>query len=554
MEGATARGDWDDQAFKGILERVRTEGTIDAENVRISSERLERVLEAAPKDPDRPGRPLLKHASFVDVSFTGRAGFIGVTFQGAASFAVVTFQDAVSFYDATFQGAVWFRKVIFERQTVLRDASFQRDASFVEVTFQGDAFFDGATFQGEASFVESTFESDAWFDNATFLGDGSFHGETFRGDASFRGATFQRDASFAEATFEGARDVGPLVARGALDLERTDFAQRISIEARALSCSTTQFRRGADLLVGLGEVALDDADFAEPSMLAPRPEPVRGEETTAPEPRDSGGEPAPRVVSMRGAKVANLTIAGADLRPCRFEGAYGLDQLHLERVRFAETPSGWQRTKRWPLPIRWTRRQAIAEEHQWRAERAGATGWYGPEVQATSDRSAPLAPEQIATIYRALRKGREDRKDEPGAADFYYGEMEMRRQGPFRHEGKSRPGDSAVRPTPKSERLILWLYWLVSGYGLRASRALIALAVTVVVFAFLFDWWGFRPDRGFGRTLLFSIESTSSLFRVPETEGFALTAGGEVLQVVLRLLGPLFFGLALLSLRGRVKR
>jgi hypothetical protein len=83
---------------------------------------------------------------------------------------------------------------------------------------------------------------------------------------------------------------------------------------------------------------------------------------------------------------------------------------------------------------------------------------------------------------------------------------------------------------------------------------LIALAITVVVFALLFDWWGFRPDRGFGRTLLFSIESTSSLFRVPQTEGFALAAGGEVLQVVLRLLGPLFFGLALLSLRGRVKR
>jgi hypothetical protein len=83
---------------------------------------------------------------------------------------------------------------------------------------------------------------------------------------------------------------------------------------------------------------------------------------------------------------------------------------------------------------------------------------------------------------------------------------------------------------------------------------LIALALTVILFAFLLDWWGFRPDRGFGRTVLFSIESTSSLFRVPETKGVVLTAGGEVLQVVLRLLGPLFLGLALLSLRGRIKR
>ena len=38
-----------------------------------------------------------------------------------------------------------------------------------------------------------------------------------------------------------------------------------------------------------------------------------------------------------------------------------------------------------------------------------------------------LEPGQIAGLYRALRKGHEDAKDEPGAADFYYGEMEMRR-------------------------------------------------------------------------------------------------------------------------------
>jgi hypothetical protein len=217
----------------------------------------------------------------------------------------------------------------------------------------------------------------------------------------------------------------------------------------------------------------------------------------------------------------------------------------MERVRFAETPSGWQRSKRWRVPVRWTRRLAIAEEHDWRAERAGATGWYGHEMRAPPAlESTPLTPEQIAATYRALRKGREDSKDEPGAADFYYGEMEMRRQGPRatewpadsdcadEHEGNASfagglVGDAGSRPTPRAERLILWLYWLVSGYGLRASRALIALALTVVVFAFLFDLWGFRPDRGYGRTLLFSVESTSSLFRAPETEGAALTPSGS---------------------------
>ncbi|MEA2441859.1 MAG: hypothetical protein QOH76_3283, partial [Thermoleophilaceae bacterium] len=50
---------------------------------------------------------------------------------------------------------------------------------------------------------------------------------------------------------------------------------------------------------------------------------------------------------------------------------------------------------------------------------------------------------------------------------------------------------------------------------------------------------------------LFSLESTTSLLRGPDR---ALTGLGETLWIVLRLLGPAFFGLALLSLRGRIKR
>ena len=106
----------------------------------------------------------------------------------------------------------------------------------------------------------------------------------------------------------------------------------------------------------------------------------------------------------------------------------------------------------------------------------------------------------------------------------------------------------------RGERLILSLYWLVAGYGLRASRALAALVITVAAFSLAFWCFGFEPRAKYPRALLFSIESTSSLFRVPEAPGLELTYGGEALQILLRLLGPLFFGFALLSLRGRVKR
>ena len=86
-------------------------------------------------------------------------------------------------------------------------------------------------------------------------------------------------------------------------------------------------------------------------------------------------------------------------------------------------------------------------------------------------------------------------------------------------------------------------------HGLRASRALVALGVTVLVFAALFSV-GIRDETWFDN-LVFSLQSTTSLLRAPAED---LPAGGRLLEIGLRLLGPLFFGLALLSLRGRVKR
>jgi hypothetical protein len=143
----------------------------------------------------------------------------------------------------------------------------------------------------------------------------------------------------------------------------------------------------------------------------------------------------------------------------------------------------------------------------------------------------------VAPLYRALRKAEEDAKYEPGAADFYYGEMEMRRHA----DG-----------TPWVEKRLLWAYWLVAGYGLRGLRALLSLLVVVLGLAVLFHWIGFRgdpPGPWYWGSVLYAGKSTLSL---PVQE--QLTGWGEVLRILLRLTGPVLLGLALLSVRGRVKR
>ncbi len=247
----------------------------------------------------------------------------------------------------------------------------------------------------------------------------------------------------------------------------------------------------------------------------------------------------PRLLSVQGANLAGLGLAEVDLTACRFAGAHNLDRLRLEAgVTFAVAP------RRVP----WERRQVIAEERVWRAtrsERWATPAWWptwlrDPFGAAHKDWPTALPTGRIAGLYRALRKGREDAKDEPGAADFYYGECEMRRHDPG---------------TPRAERLVLGAYWLLSGYALRAWRALAALAVVIALVGASFSRVGFHhPHPSLAASWLYALQSTVSLEGRARQLSGQLTLPGELLRVGLRFTGPVLLGLAVLSVRGRVRR
>ncbi|WP_415940316.1 hypothetical protein [Streptomyces sp. 039-1] len=168
------------------------------------------------------------------------------------------------------------------------------------------------------------------------------------------------------------------------------------------------------------------------------------------------------MASLRGVDAAHLVLADVDLSECLFTGTVHLDQLGLEGAcSFAKVPSR-TRWRRWH-PLRFTERRTLAEEHHWRANRPTAPQGWNVAVFGAGH----VGPAQLAAVYRALRKTFEDGKNEPWAADFYYGEMEMRRHD---HTG-----------TNRAERGLLCSYWLLSGYGLRASRALGWLAAAMLI-------------------------------------------------------------------------
>ena len=473
-------------------------GVLELSGLEIGEAALSIILAELPSEDEYR----VVEADFGKSRFTGTANFDLVRFD-AANFDGAKF-DRATFANASFPEGADFDKTEFAGQADFAGAQF-RDATFDSTRFFGDARFAGCMFWGATGFGGAAFSGDAYLE-AIFEARANFSYATFHGGVHVVGASFKSDLDFSHADFADVRDLGPLWASGDVLLDDTTFQRQVclSISATRVSLARATFAGPADLYIS-ADVDLEGAEFTEASLLT-----------------ELDGR-RPQVTSLRRAKLEHLTISGADLSACRFIGAYDLDKLRLERVTFDAPPPS----------RRWTRRQTVAEERDWRAA-DGRRDWGSPEVD-------PPQPEEVGGVYRALRKGREDSRDEPGAADFYYGEMEMRRQrraGPARGRG---------------ERAVVTLYWLVSGYGLRGSRALIALAVTIVVFAAAMHAWGFRTHASWAQALVVGASNTASVFRASPPD-VQLTTAGEALLLPLRLLGLLFFGLALLSLRGRVKR
>jgi hypothetical protein len=261
-----------------------------------------------------------------------------------------------------------------------------------------------------------------------------------------------------------------------------------------------------------------------------------------------------------------LVLADVNLSRCLFTGTVHLDQLRLEGTcSFEVVPpcTHWCNGR----PVWFTQRRTLAEEHHWRAGRPGVIRGWNTAVFGTGH----VGPAQLAPVYRALRKSLEDGKNEPGAADFYYGEMEMRRL------------DSS---TSRAERRLLTAYWALSGYGLRATRALgwLLLAMTATLLAMML--WGLAVDdpkpvstgKVTGQDIRLTTETpnptnpigplqeriSSGRFEkglrvvinavVFHSSDQDVTTAGTYIEMLSRLTEPVLLGLAVLAVRNRVKR
>jgi Pentapeptide repeats (9 copies) len=513
----------------------------------------------------------------------GDALFTGATFNGDTLFTGATFNGKALFTGATFNGDTLFTRATFNDRARFDSVTFNDRAWFPSVTFNDRAWFTAAIFNGDAWFGLTTFSDFAVFSRAIFSDAAAFTRAIFNGEVSFSSTIFKSLAEFSSTRFVSLTSWGPLRCGGMLDLSVAVFEQPVTIEVAAAQvvCHRTRWENTATLRLRHATVDLTDTVLTQPFAVTGHPTAFTNGTGNVLDDSFVGSDPAVRVDSVRGVDAAHLVLTDIDLTACQFTGAFHLDQIRFAgNCRFAQPPIGWR--GRLPWPSRWTRRRTLAEEHQWRAQAAGQPapvpgqplppGAWRPGLHHDNPDRTP-GPDDLVAVYRDLRKAFEDAKNEPGAADFYYGEMEMRRHD---HE-----------QTPRAERALLIAYWAVSGYGLRASRALAWLlaAMTLTVVAMLAIGLPAHDPQPRttgtltgGRTISVTTDTSdpghptgpladrftvhraakasevvvnSVVFR---SSGQNLTTIGTWIEMFSRLAEPTFLALAALAIRNRVKR
>jgi hypothetical protein len=502
------------------IERVLTGDSVDLRNLQIDAELWDGLadgLEGVAFDEERRATIWLSGAVFEVPAF-----FYGWKFCGSVNFDGARFEQGANFYGAVFE----------------RDASFSA-ARFVASGDQADEFGDTAS-----QFQDAIFKGSLDLNSAEFENEARFYRARFADTLDLQQTSFEDQASFQEAEWQGPQRLfGPILLDGELNLRRAAFNGDLLLEVQGGSVNFEDTRFGEALTIRARRTALtlEHLDLTRPALVALAPDfRLAGD---SPEPaidfrNDLDTDDLPKILSLRDSNVLGLTIASVDMRGCLFQGVRNVDRLSIEGyVPFPAAPRGR------------SRRRIVCEESAWRQARVNtARTALGRRLAARmrpswesvrpveSGVEADIRPDRLARIYRGLRKSLEESRDYAGASDFYYGEMEMRLRTDL---------------TPIADRTILAVYWLLSGYGLRASRSLLALVVTLAVFSVLFQAVGFVDEMSLSSGLLHSARSVALL---PQGDEIDLTEAGQAFQIVLRVIGPVLIGLTALALRSRIKR
>ena len=337
------------------------------------------------QDVDLSGVVFPVEANFSKKTFKKKIDFGYARFLQGAYFTDATFEGEAYFSGAEFNGVASFENAEFAAEAYFRDARFHGATSFVGVQFLDKAYFRHAEFTGSADFWNVIFKDAAYFWNADFAGGADFWHAEFRAATDFWGVQFGGDAYFTGATFRGDADFTRAQIKGAIYFIDTEFPQKT--KQTSDQEGTTNGVRG---VVRFHSLLIED----------------------------------PQAVRFEGVDLFRVSFLRSDVSQVRFvfcTWAQKRDPLLL-----------------WPFP--WWRpssaRDAVFDELDLDEQKKEYEKIKNDPARSVSnevsDKSEQIKRNRrlIAEVYRQMRINLESTHQYKQAGDFYFGQMEMRRQDP----------------------------------------------------------------------------------------------------------------------------
>jgi uncharacterized protein YjbI with pentapeptide repeats len=331
--------------------------------------------------------------------------------------------------------------------------------------------------------------------------DFDFRGAIFpAGSANFRSVEFDVDMNFSGATFAGRVDFSAAQFSG----ETTNFSQT------QFSGETTNFSQAQ---FSGGETSFQEATFLRDVYFT---EAIFGE----------------RVI-FRGSKTNPIFDTESWVR-FEFVRMEKPEQLTFNTVLLHP---GWF--------INVDVRKTDFTDVKWYGMPNGPKGTLAKEIEEL-DRYVESPHALLAQACRRLSTNAEENREYSLANEFHYWSMDASRKQPGRSQGP-----------------IETLYWALSGYGVKAGRALGLLLTIAVVFAVLYLIEGHsslrvHPEEQIvqtladaGRALMYSLGVMARLRPEPIPEAMGPF---QILVTVEGILGPLQIALFVLALRRKVMR
>lgn len=497
-----------------------------------------------------------KDFNFRGVWFPDEVDFAGFQFSKAANFSKANFSETADFSDAGFNEAADFSDANFSKAANFSEANFSEVGNFSKANFSADANFDNAVFSANANFRAATFSAAANFGYAKFK-TADFRNVVFT-DARFGYADFCNKAYFTYAKFSAVANFFFGTFSADVDFNSVIFSKNADFRFRtffgAASFGHTTFNADADFT---GANLRANADFIHSTFAAyvrfagDNGYPVFGDQS------------ALNLEHCRIEKPERVSFHTLTLRPHWF---VNVDPRKFEFVNVE-----------WPqLPM------------------------LTSEIESLRDRNVSSLHRLLSIAYRQLAVNAEENHRYGEAAEFRYGSMDLRRlewsRGRKRWIWPIRQWNLLKKSTRRlyrslqhdwgihgrtwqrswrflktywrSLQILHWLYWAASGYGERATRAVVVLVTLWFLFACAYCVTGFerkpvasatattatRDEVGQPLPITKALTYSLGVMSLQKPEPRPVTTAAQTLVTLETILGPVQAALLALAIRRKFMR